>query len=47
MKHIDKDMFDKQDQWMTSQMQKHIREVNETVYEERTQKDSFWEQQTH
>ena len=29
------DMFDKQHQWMTSQMQKHIREVNEIFYDER------------
>ena len=28
-------MFDKQHQWMTSQMQKHIREVNEIYYDER------------
>ena len=29
------DMFDKQHEWMTTQMQKHIREVNQMFYEER------------
>ena len=29
------DMFDKEHQWMTGQMQKHIREVNEMFYDER------------
>ena len=29
------DMFDKQQQWMTSLMQKHIREVNEMFADER------------
>ena len=29
------DMFDKQHQWMTSLMQKHIREVNEMFADER------------
>lgn len=28
-------MFDKQHEWMTTQMQKHIREVNQMFYEER------------
>lgn len=29
------DMFDKEHKWMTGQMQKHIREVNEMFYDER------------
>ena len=29
------DMLDKEHQWMTGQMQKHIREVNEMFYDER------------
>ena len=29
------DMFDKEHKWMTTQMQKHIREVNEMFYDER------------